>query len=416
VLRALAPAGENAFGASTLKPAAPCKFLLAVMLALTPSAIAAQSAPASNERDAAFALEQQGKISEAETAWRSILAARPDNAEALAHLGFLEARQEHYRQAVPFYRKALALDPSMPGLRLNLGLALFKGGELKESIQVFEPLLKSEPPSSPDAQRLTALIGIAQYGIGDYAAAIPSLRTAAANDPQNLQFRLLLAHSCLSARQFQCVLDTYHEILTLNAESAEADMLAGEAEDEMRNHAAAIEQFRAAAKADPREPNVHFGLGYLLWTQNQFDEAAGEFQAELANVPNNAQALAFLADSDMQLNHSDQAMPLIQKAIKIDSNLARAHLDLGILYADSGQRQDAIREFKTAARLSPDDPNPHWRLARLYQSMGNKTEANLEFQKTSSLHKAANDTIFTKLKAAQEKGKPDDTPTPSPDK
>jgi hypothetical protein len=47
--------------------------------------------------------------------------------------------------------------------------------------------------------------------------------------------------------------------------------------------------------------------------------------------------------------------------------------------------------------------------------MGNKTEANLEFQKTSSLHKAANDTIFSKLKAAQEKGKLDDPPTSTPD-
>jgi tetratricopeptide (TPR) repeat protein len=399
-----------------VKPAAQCKTLLALMLALTPLAVAAQSASTPNERDAAFALEQQGKIAEAEAAWRSILATHPNSAEACAHLGFLEARQEHYKQAVPLYRKALALDPSMPGLRLNLGLALFKGGELKQAIQVFEPLLKSEPPSSPDAQRLTALIGIADYGIGEYAAAIPRLKTAAANDPRNLQFRLLLAHSCLSARQFQCVLDTYHEILMLNAESAEADMLAGEAEDEMRNHAAAIEQFRAAVKADPREPNVHFGLGYLLWTQNQFEEAAQEFQAELANVPANAEALAFLADSDMQLNHSDQAMPLIEKAIKIDPDLARAHLDLGILYADSGHREAAIREFKTAARLSPDDPNPHWRLARLYQSMGNKTEANLEFQKTSSLHKAANDTIFSKLKAAQEKGKTDDAVTPATDK
>lgn len=399
-----------------MKPAAPCNFLLALMLALTPSAVSAQSASPPNERDAAFALEQQGKFVEAETAWRSILAAHPNNAEACAHLGFLEARQEHYKQAVPLYRKALALDPSMPGLRLNLGLALFKGGELKEAIQVFQSLLKTEPPSSPESQRLSALIGIAEYGIGDYAAAVPYLKTAAANDPQNLQFRLFLAHSCLSTRQFQCVLDTYHEILTLNAESAEADMLAGEAEDEMRNHAAAIEQFRAAVKADPGEPNVHFGLGYLLWTQNQFEEAAREFEAELANVPANAQALAFLADSYMQLNRSDQALPLIQKALKIDPNLARAHLDLGILYADAGHREEAIREFKTAAHLSPDDPAPHWRLARLYQSMGNKAEANLEFQKTSSLHKAANDTIFSKLKAAQEKGKPEDPPTPTPDK
>jgi len=32
---------------------------------------------------------------------------------------------------------------------------LFKGGELKQAIQEFKPLLKSQSPSSPEAQRLT---------------------------------------------------------------------------------------------------------------------------------------------------------------------------------------------------------------------------------------------------------------------
>lgn len=398
-----------------MKPPAQLGFLLAIALVL--STCRAQSPTAANERDTAFALEQQGKTGEAEAAWRSILKAHPADAEPYAHLGFLEALQGHYKQAVPFYRRALALNSAMPGLRLNLGLALFKSGELKGAIQTFIPLLKSEPASSPEAQRVTALLGIAHYGVGEFTAAIPYLKTAAANDPQNLQFRLLLAHSCLSSRQFQCVLDTYHEILTLNAESAEADMLAGEAMDEIHNPGGAIEQFRAAVKADPKEPNVHFGLGYLLWTQNQFEEAAREFQAELANVPDNAQALVFLADADMQTNRAAEALPFIQKALQIDPRIGRAHLDLGILYADGGRNTDAIRELREAARLTPEDANPHWRLARIYQSMGNKTQATLEFEKTRNLHKAENDTIMSQLKAAQDKGKPtDDSTSPQADK
>src|SRR5579863_138790 len=123
---------------------------LATCLGAIPSLSSAQS-----ERENAFALEQQGKISEAEAAWHSVAAQHPTDAEPYAHLGFLEARQEHYKQAVPLYRKALALNPAMPGLRLNLGLALFKGGEFKDAIQIFDRLLKTEPASSPEAQRLT---------------------------------------------------------------------------------------------------------------------------------------------------------------------------------------------------------------------------------------------------------------------
>jgi tetratricopeptide (TPR) repeat protein len=383
------------------------KIAVALALAIASACSFAQS-PAStgNQSQAALILQQQGNYAGAESAWRAVLQAHPADADAFANLGLLEARQERYKEAVPLYRKALALNPAMPGVRLNLGLALFKSGALSQAILAFTPLLKSEPPSSPEALRLATLIGLAHYGLGDYAAAVPYLKQATAADPQNLPFRLALAHSCLWSKQYQCVLDVYHEILTLNAESAEADMLAGEAMDEMKNSAGATQQFRAAVKADPREPNVHFGLGYLLWGLMQYEEAAQQFQAELANNPDHAQALAYLADSDIRLNHPDAVPPLLEKALKIDPKIALAHLDLGLLDIDAGRKDDALRELKVAERLSPGDQNIHYRLGRFYQSMGRKDEAKAEFDKTRSLQKAADESVFTKLHEAQANGKP----------
>jgi len=239
---------------------------------------------------------------------------------------------------------------------------------------------------------------MSHYGLKEYAAAVPFLKQATATDPQNLPFRLLLAHSCLWSKQYQCVLDVYREILALNAESAEADMLAGEALDEMQDHAGAIEQFRAAVKANPKEPNVHFGLGYLLWTQNQFEEAAKEFQAEADNVPNNAQALAYLADANLKLNRPETALPLLEKAIRISPRMAMPHLDLGILHADAGRTEEALRELQLATRLAPNDVKAHYRLARLLQTMGRTAEAKVEFDKTKTLTKAADDSLLMQLK------------------
>ena len=309
-----------------------------------------QSAIAANqERQTAIALEQSGKFTEAEAAWRIYLKAHPSNPEPYAHLGLLEARQEHYKEAVAYYRKALALNPSFPSLRLNLGLALFKDGALKQAIQEFKPLIKGLPPNSPDFQRLNILLGMAHYGLGEYADAAPYLQSAVAADPQNLSLRLTLAHSCLWSKQYQCVLDDYREILILNAESAEADMLAGEALDEQKDYPGAIKQFRAAVKANPNELDVHFGLGYLLWTQRQYEEAASEFQLEIANNPKQYQAQLYLADSLMQLNHPEQALPLLEKVVKEAPMLSLAHLDLGILYMDGGRNEDALREMQLAA-------------------------------------------------------------------
>ena len=40
-----------------------------------------------------------------------------------------------------------------------------------------------------------------------------------------------------------------------------------------------IGEFEAAMKISPHEPNVHFGLGYLHWKSQQYDEAKKEFSA-----------------------------------------------------------------------------------------------------------------------------------------
>lgn len=346
--------------------------------------------PQDDARQQAIALEQQGRNAEAGSAWRAISAQRPNDPEPLAHLGLIEARQEHYGQAILFYRKAMAIAPNMPALRPNLGLAFFKNGDYKQAIEMFQPLLKA----NPEDQRLTLLVGMSYYGLGEYAQATPYLKREAANDKQNLTLLLTLAHSCLFAHEYQCVLDTFHKIVALNQESAEADMLVGEALDEMKDPVGAQREFRAAVAVNPKEPNVHFGLGYLLWTKGQYPEAAEQFQAELDNNPRHTQAMLYLADSQLKNNKPDEALPMLQKVIALVPDNAMAHRDLGLLYADRSENEEAIAELLKAIDLRPGDVNAHYRLARLYRAMGRKDEANTEFRKVSGLNKAEDDRLL----------------------
>ena len=381
---------------------------MCVVLMLAGSGVSAHAQ--GDPRDAAFALEHQGKNSEAESTWQSISKAQPNNPEPYAHLGLLEARQEHYPEAIRYYRKALALSPEMPGLRQNLGLSYFKNGDYKQAIEMFGPFLKAQP----DDQRLNILVGMSYYGLGQYAAASPYLQRAAQSDPKNLTLLLTLAHSCLLSSQYPCVLDAFHQIVALNAESAEADMLVGEALDEMKDKQGAIRELRAAVQADPREPNVHFGLGYLLWTESQYPEAAKEFQAELDNDPQHLLAMLYLADAKMQMSQPQEAQVLLEKLVKLSPGNAMAHRDLGIVYADQDRKQEALGEFQAAIKIAPNDVNAHYRLGRLYRSMGMTAEAKAEFDKASSLNKAEDERLLKVMSTIPEKDRTSPTANTMP--
>jgi tetratricopeptide (TPR) repeat protein len=286
-------------------------------------------------------------------------------------------------------------------LRLNLGLAYFKAGEMKEALQQFGPLLKSTPQTSPDRQRLVILVAMSYYSLEQHSQAAVYLKEAVSRDPQNLELLLALAHSYLWSKQYQNVLDTYRVILQLNADSAEADMLAGEALDELKDSSGAIDQFRAAVKADPKEPDVHFGLGYLLWKKRKYADAVPELQAELDNNPNHAQALTYLADAQIQLGKPDAALPLLENAARIDPGIELEHLDIGIIDATNGKNDDALREMKIAEKIAPDDVNVHWRLGRLYRVMGNEQQAAAELVKARTLTQAVDAALINKMNPQQ---------------
>ena len=55
----------------------------------------------------------------------------------------------------------------------------------------------------------------------------------------------------------------------------------------------------------------------------------------------------------MHLKHPETARPLLENALRIDAGQELAHLDLGILLADAGRRDDALRELSVAAKLAP---------------------------------------------------------------
>jgi tetratricopeptide (TPR) repeat protein len=163
----------------------------------------------------------------------------------------------------------------------------------------------------------------------------------------------------------------------------------GEALDGLQKTNDAVAEFQAAAKISPREPDLHFGLGYLYWKSHDYDRAKPEFQAELALDPNHARALAYLGDIALKNNDIATAASLLEKSVQQKSDLRIAYLDLGAVRMQQKQFPASLKALQRAVELDPTQPDAHYRLGRVYQALGSTRDAQREFAKTRTLHQKA---------------------------
>ncbi len=76
-----------------------------------------------------------------------------------------------------------------------------------------------------------------------------------------------------------------------------------------------------------------------------------------------------------ELNRIDSALYYYDRAIAIDPNNFKSHVNKGVLYDDEGDYANAIKSFATAATLNPDDVLAHSHLAFLLHQNGDHRAA-----------------------------------------
>ena len=131
----------------------------------------------------------QGRFTEAEACYRAALAARPDDAEAHANLGFALHKQGRDADAVESYRRALTLDPASAVAHYSLGTILKRQGDLDAAIRHFDAALAQRP------DYLAALnnLGNCLRRTGRVAEARVAFERALALDPALLEAHYNLA-------------------------------------------------------------------------------------------------------------------------------------------------------------------------------------------------------------------------------
>lgn len=93
----------------------------------------------------AVAHHHAGRFSAAAKAYREVLAAAPDHADALSSLAMIESRAGRHQRAIHLLQRAVAADGSHPGQHMNLGAALAKAGLVDEAADAYQRAISLQP-------------------------------------------------------------------------------------------------------------------------------------------------------------------------------------------------------------------------------------------------------------------------------
>src|SRR6266849_4768740 len=177
----------------------------------------------------------------------------------------------------------------------------------------------------------------------------------------------------------------YLSLFQAHPTSYRLHQLMGDLDAAKGNDGKAIEEYRLAVALKPSLPNLHYSLGHLLWKDLKVGEARQELEAELALNPRHAGALNDLGDTYLLEHQPDKALPYLSRALAANPQNPDIHRDLGTAYSELGDYAEAEAEFKIAVSADRDG-SVHYKLARVYQALGQKEKAAHEFELSTALN------------------------------
>lgn len=88
--------------------------------------------------------------------------------------------------------------------------------------------------------------------------------------------------------------------------------------------------------------------------KDDYEKAASAYRLALAINPQQIEANVFLANFLTDTNRVEEAVPLLQAALKSNPNHAEAHWEMGYAFRYAGMLDESIRECETARQIDPE--------------------------------------------------------------
>ncbi len=298
---------------------------------------------------------QAGRLAEAETIYRQILAADPCHAATLHFLGVVAHQVGRPEVAVDLIRQAIALAPDVPTFHSNLGEAYRAARQFDQAIASYRQAIALKP-DYPEAH---SNLSVALWAMGFFEEAIASCRQAITFQPSLPEAHYNLGHALHGEGQLEDAIAAYRQAITLRPNYPDAYYDLGVAMQARGQLEEAIAAYRQAIALRPNYPEAHNNLGVALKNRGQLKESIAAYRQAIVLQPNLAEVHSNLGEAYRANNQFDEAIASCRQAIAVQPNYPEAHSNLGNALNDTGQLNEAIAAYRQAIALNPNLPEAH---------------------------------------------------------
>jgi len=349
--------------------------MIAAPIVIVSLLLALQVTPELKEHvDAALKAKQAGDVDAAIREFKRVVELAPELAAGHVNLGAVYYEKKDYGSAVIPLRKALELNPNLPGAEGMLGVALLAQGYASESIPHLEKAKADD------------VLGVALLESGRERDAVDKLEAALVTTPDNsdLLYYLSLAHARLAKQAAEVLVER-------SPASARTLQIKGESRAAAGDREAAEKDFRAALAMRPDLRGVHFALGEMYLGSGDYGNAEREFREEARLAPGFAPAALKLGVVLLNRGEIGAAVAELQRANALQPDMPETLLELGKATAASGDVGVAEKLFRRVLdqdQSSSLAKSAHFQLSQIYRKLGRLSDSDREMKLFQEIRKA----------------------------
>lgn len=314
---------------------------------------------------------------EARALLRQLQACHSLAAVDMFNVGWLFGKARDFPSALTIFRSVNADVPDHPTHEYAIALSEFELGDYRSTTKVLSALRSK----GLCAAKCSDLLGVAYSKLGLYQDAYPVLAENFKKNPTDLFAYLNLVTFFADTGKFATADEIASQAVAAFPQNTEPLIMRGSLKMYQGRLESAHDDFAAAIRLSPRDPDAHFFVALSDYNQDKFADAASELRSAIGSGIVDSDLHYLLAECAIRLDPAKplDALPELNRAIAIDAKSVSARTLRGKLLLQGGHPGQAVTDLRLAHKMAPYSRSAIYNLARAYSALGQAQEAKSLF-------------------------------------